>query len=176
MFVQNAGYEGLQPIESVTDDVLDAIIATNLSSTILLCRTLVPAMKANGWGRLIFLTSATTCASDINGHSIYTATKCGLEGLARTLAVELGRSGITANCISPGSYLTDQARGVLGKLEAEAGKAAYDMFATMSAIGRWGDPTDLMGALVLLASDAGRFITGEVLRVDGGLAIKLTPS
>ena len=176
VFVHNAGYEGLQSIEHVTESTLDAILTTNLISAVLLTRAFVPAMKRNGWGRIIFLTSATTAASSIEGHGVYTASKCGLEGLARTSAVELGRFGITVNCISPGCYLTDQAKGVLRSLGEEQGKAVYNAFATMTAVGRWGEPEDLVGLLVLLAGDAGRYITGDVIRVDGGLAVKLRPS
>jgi NAD(P)-dependent dehydrogenase (short-subunit alcohol dehydrogenase family) len=176
ILVHNAGQEGLQQIDQVTESTIDAILGTNLIAAILLTRAFVPGMKQNGFGRLIYIVSATTMVSGTEGHSVYTASKCALEGLSRTLAVELGRAGITSNCLSPGSYLTDQAKGVLASMGERDGKAAYDMFANMTAVGRWGNPEDLVAPLLMLASEASRYVTGEVLRVDGGLAIKLRPS
>jgi len=176
VFVHNAGFEGLEPIEKITEPNLNAVLETNFIAAALLSQAFIPTMRKKGWGRLVFLTSATTSASSIEGHSIYTASKSALEGFARTLAVELGRSGITANCISPGTYLTDQATGVLKSLGEAQGKQVYKAFADMSAIGRWGDPREMIGLTLLLCSNASSYITGETIRVDGGLAIKLRPS
>ncbi len=176
VLVHNAGQEGIQPIESVTEAVMDDVLTTNFISAVLMTRAFVPGMRQNKWGRLVYVVSATTMVAGDNGHSVYTASKTALEGFARTLAVELGRSGITANCLSPGAYLTDQARGVMDSLGPEGAKAAYDMFASMSAVGRWGNAEDLVAPLLLLVSDHARFLTGDVLRVDGGLAVKLHPS
>jgi NAD(P)-dependent dehydrogenase (short-subunit alcohol dehydrogenase family) len=176
VLVHNAGQEGLQPVDQVTEKTMDAVFATNFFSAVQMTRAFVPGMKQNGWGRLVYISSATTRVSGTEGHSVYTASKCALEGYARTVAVELGRSGITANCLSPGTYLTDQAKGVLSSLGEVNGKVAYDAFSRMTAVGRWGNPEDLIAPLLLLTSDASRFLTGEVLRVDGGLSIKLRPS
>lgn len=176
VLVHNAAQEGIQPIESVTEEVMDNVLTTNFISAVLMTRAFVPGMRANGWGRLVYVVSATTMVSGDNGHSIYTASKTALEGFSRTLAVELGKSGVTSNCLSPGTYLTDQAQGVLKALGEEGAKAAYNMFASMSAVGRWGNPEDLVAPLLLLVSDHARFVTGDVLRVDGGLAVKLHPS
>jgi NAD(P)-dependent dehydrogenase (short-subunit alcohol dehydrogenase family) len=176
ILVHNAGFEGIQPIESVTEETMDNVLATNFVSAVLMTRAFVPGMRKNKWGRLVYVVSATTMASGANGHSIYTASKTALEGFSRTLAIELGRSGITSNCLSPGTYLTDQAKNVMAQAGDEGAKAIYDMFASMSAVGRWGNPEDLIAPLLLLISDHARFVTGEVLRVDGGLAVKLYPS
>jgi len=176
VLVHNAAREGLQAADQVTEQAMDAIFGTNFFSAVLMTRAFVPAMKQNGWGRLVYITSATTQVSGAEGHSIYTASKCALEGYARTIAVELGHAGITANCLSPGTYLTDQAKGVLASMGEANGKLAYEAFASMTAVGRWGNPEDLIAPLLMLTSDASRYVTGEVLRVDGGLAVKLRPS
>ena len=176
VLVHNAGQEGLQAVDQVTEKTMDATFGTNFFSAVQMTRAFVPGMKQNGWGRLVYVVSATTMVSGTEGHSVYTASKCALEGYARTAAVELGRFGITANCLSPGTYLTDQAKGVLSSMGEANAKAAYEAFSSMTAVGRWGNPQDLVAPLLLLTSDASRFVTGEVLRVDGGLAIKLRPS
>jgi gluconate 5-dehydrogenase len=97
-----------------------------------------------------------------------------LESYARTAAVELGPFGITVNCISPGTFLTDLAQERMD-LDPASAKAVYDSYASMNAFRRWGNPRELQGPLLLLASEAGSFITGTVLHVDGGLGIRMRP-
>ena len=82
-------------------------------------------------------------------------------GLARASALDLGPHGITVNCIAPGPFLTDLPATVLSDAEKKA-------FAERTAVGRWGDPKELVGPGLLLASEAGSYITGETLVVDGG--------
>jgi NAD(P)-dependent dehydrogenase (short-subunit alcohol dehydrogenase family) len=95
------------------------------------------------------------------GRNAYSATKSALIGLARANALDLGRYGITVNCIAPGPFLTD----LPGRLLSEAEKQE---FAKVTALGRWAEPKELVGPVLLLASDAGGYITGETLVVDGG--------
>ena len=92
---------------------------------------------------------------------MYSATKSALIGLARASALDLGAYGITVNCIAPGPFLTD----LPGTLLTQEQKKA---FAERTALGRWGDPRELVGPALLLASDAGSYITGTTLVVDGG--------
>ncbi|HUB94560.1 MAG TPA: SDR family oxidoreductase, partial [Stellaceae bacterium] len=94
----------------------------------------------------------------------YAAAKAGLIHLTRTLAIELGRHGITVNAIAPGYFTTDLNRDFMA---SEAGRALVGRI----PLGRSGEPPDLDGALLLLASDAGAYITGAVLPVDGGHAV-----
>src|SRR5262249_23221997 len=125
-----------------------------------LTRAIVPQMKERKWGRIIHISSIMGLASK-HGRNVYSATKSALIGLAKASALDLGRSGITVNCIAPGPFLTDLPTSVL-TAEEERG------FAEKAALGRWGDPKELAGPALLLASDAGSYITGSVLLVDGG--------
>ena len=129
-----------------------------------LTRALVPQMKARGWGRIIHISSVMGFISKA-GRNSYSATKSALLGLARASALDLGSHGITVNCLAPGPFLTDLPASLLSKEEQQA-------FADHTAIGRWADPKELVGPALLLASDAGSYITGQTLVVDGGFIIK----
>jgi len=91
----------------------------------------------------------------------YSATKSALLGLARASALDLGAHGITVNCIAPGPFLTDLPMSLLSDAEKRT-------LSDHTALGRWGDPKELVGPALLLASDAGSYITGQTLVVDGG--------
>jgi NAD(P)-dependent dehydrogenase (short-subunit alcohol dehydrogenase family) len=96
----------------------------------------------------------------------YSATKAALIGMAKASALELGPLGITVNCIAPGPFATELPMSILSKEEQEA-------FARRTALGRWGQPHELAGPALLLASDAGSYITGSVLVVDGGILCRV---
>jgi NAD(P)-dependent dehydrogenase (short-subunit alcohol dehydrogenase family) len=160
ILINNAGTNVPQPIEGITDKDWDTVLELNVTSVMALTRALVPAMKARKWGRIIHISSIMGQVSNA-GRAAYSATKAALMGLARGSAFDLGSCGITVNCIAPGPFLTD----LPGRLLSAEEK---DKLARMTALGRWGDPRELVGAAVLLASDAGSYITGETLVVDGG--------
>jgi NAD(P)-dependent dehydrogenase (short-subunit alcohol dehydrogenase family) len=160
ILINNAGTNQPQLTEAITDAVWDRVLEINLSSIMVLTRALVPQMKERRWGRIIHISSVMGYISK-EGRSIYSATKAALIGLARTQALELSPFGITSNCIAPGPFLTDLPASVLSEEEKR-------LFAQRTAIGRWGDPKELVGPALLLASDAGSYITGETLVVDGG--------
>jgi NAD(P)-dependent dehydrogenase (short-subunit alcohol dehydrogenase family) len=94
-------------------------------------------------------------------RNVYSATKAALLGLARASSIDLGPFGITVNCIAPGPFLTDLPASILSDAEKKA-------FADRTCVGRWGDARELVGPALLLASDAGSYITGQALVVDGG--------
>jgi NAD(P)-dependent dehydrogenase (short-subunit alcohol dehydrogenase family) len=98
-------------------------------------------------------------------RNIYSATKSALLGLARASALELGPYNITVNCIAPGPFMTD----LPGSMLTDAQKKH---FAERTAMGRWGQPREMAGPALLLASEAGSYITGSVLLVDGGTLVK----
>lgn len=160
ILVNNAGTNKPQAIDAITDEVWDNVLEINLSSVMALTRALVPQMKQRRWGRIIHISSIMGTVSK-EGRNIYSATKSALMGLARASALDLGPHGITVNCIAPGPFLTDLPASVLSDAEKK-------VFADRTALGRWGDPKELMGPALLLASDAGSYITGETLVVDGG--------
>jgi NAD(P)-dependent dehydrogenase (short-subunit alcohol dehydrogenase family) len=160
ILVNNAGTNIPQAIDQIKDEDWDAVMEINLNSIMVQTRALVPQMKSRGWGRVIHISSVMGFISK-EGRNAYSATKSALIGLARANALDLGRYGITVNCIAPGPFLTD----LPGRLLSEAEKQE---FAKVTALGRWAEPKELVGPVLLLASDAGGYITGETLVVDGG--------
>lgn len=164
ILVNNAGSNNPQAIDAVVDADWDRIIELNLNSVMALTRAVAPGMKARRWGRIIHISSIMGLASK-EGRNSYSATKAALVGMCKATAQDLGAFGITCNCIAPGPFLTD----LPGKMLSDAEKAK---FAERTAVGRWGDPRELAGPALLLASDAGSYITGTVLVVDGGTLCK----
>jgi len=161
ILVNNAGSNIPSPIDKVRDEDWDRIVQLNLSSCMALTRALVPAMKERHWGRIIHISSVLGLGGK-GARSAYCATKAGIIGLARAGALDLGPYGITVNCISPGAFLTDLPMSLLSDAEKKK-------FTERTALGRWGEPHELMGPVLLLASDAGSYITGTALVVDGGV-------
>jgi len=160
ILVNNAGTNTPQVTEQIRDEDWDRVLEINLSSVMALTRALVPQMKTRRWGRIIHISSIMGFISK-EGRNIYSATKSALIGLARAEALELGPFGITANCIAPGPFLTDLPAHILSDEEKR-------VFAQRTAVGRWGEPAELVGPALLLASDAGSYLTGETIVVDGG--------
>ena len=164
ILINNAGVNLPEPIDEVTDEKWDRSLELNLSSCMALTRALVPQMKQRRWGRIIYVSSIMGLASK-EARKSYSATKSALIGLARANALDLAAYNITANCIAPGPILTDL---TINLLSDEQKKLA----AERTALGRWGQPSDLKGTALLLASEASSFITGSVLLVDGGMLTK----
>jgi NAD(P)-dependent dehydrogenase (short-subunit alcohol dehydrogenase family) len=164
ILINNAGTNKPQAIDAITDEVWDDVLEINLSSIMALTRAVVPQMKERRWGRIIHISSIMGVLSK-EKRNIYSATKAALSGLARASAIDLGPFGITVNCIAPGPFLTDLPGSILSDAEKKA-------FADHTALGRWGDPKELVGPALLLASDAGSYITGETMIVDGGYVVR----
>jgi NAD(P)-dependent dehydrogenase (short-subunit alcohol dehydrogenase family) len=160
ILINNAGTNKPEAIDAVTDEAWDEVLEINLSSVMVLTRALVPQMKARRWGRVIHIASVLAFLSKEKRNG-YSATKSALLGLARASALDLGAFGITVNCIAPGPFLTDLPMSLLSEAEKQT-------FSDHTAVGRWGDPKEMVGPALLLASDAGSYITGQTLVVDGG--------
>ncbi|MDP4792435.1 MAG: SDR family oxidoreductase [Verrucomicrobiales bacterium] len=160
ILVNNAGVNTPQPIDEITDEAWDRVLEINLTSIMRLTRALVPAMKAQRWGRVIHISSVLGVGSK-PARNAYSASKAALMGLAKASALDLGPHGITVNCIGPGPFLTDMPMSLLSEAEKEE-------FSNVTALKRWGQPRELAGPALLLASEAGSYITGEMLLVDGG--------
>lgn len=164
ILVNNAGSNTPQPIDEILDDDWDRLVELNLSSCMALTRALVGPMKERKWGRIIHISSILGLSSAA-GRSVYSATKSALIGLTRAGANDLGGDGITVNCLAPGPFLTDLPASLLTEEQRSA-------FARNTALGRWGRPEELVGPALLLASEAGSYITGATLVVDGGALVK----
>lgn len=162
IMVNNAGlYTSLsrRPFFELPPEEWDRVIAVNLKGPWLCARAVYPAMKKQGYGKIINIASATFFSgSPLWSH--YVASKGGLIGLTRSMAREVGDEGICVNAIAPGFTLTDASRTVMPDAET------YGV--TRGAIKRAEQPEDVTGLLVFLASDASNFITGQTMVVDGG--------
>jgi 3-oxoacyl-[acyl-carrier protein] reductase len=165
ILVNNAGispkHSGLKaPVETMDEAEWRKVLDVNLTGAFLCSRACLPHMKANGWGRIVNIASqAGRTRTDIAGAH-YAASKAGMMGLARTLAVEVGKDGITCNSIAPGRIETPMA--------AEAGAAVNAAYLTRIPVGRLGTPDDVAAAVAFLASDEAGFISGVTLDVNGG--------
>jgi NAD(P)-dependent dehydrogenase (short-subunit alcohol dehydrogenase family) len=164
VLINNAGTNRPQAIDAITDETWDEVMELNLGSVMALTRAVVPDMKKRRWGRVIHISSVMAFISK-EKRNVYSATKAALLGLARASAQDLGEHGITVNCIAPGPFLTDLPMSLLSEAEKKA-------FADHTALGRWGQPEELVGTALLLASNAGSYITGQTIVVDGGYVIK----
>lgn len=160
ILINNAGMNAPQAIDQVADETWDRVVEVNLNSVMALTRSLVPQMKERKWGRIVHISSIMGQVSK-EGRNVYSATKAALMGLAKASALDLGPFNITVNCIAPGPFLTDMPMSVLSDVEKK-------VFADRTALGRWGQPRELVGPALLLCSDAGSYVTGQVLFVDGG--------
>lgn len=160
ILINNAGTNCPQPIDQIRDEDWDRLMELNLNSVMVLTRALTPQMKERRWGRIVHISSILGLGAK-EARNAYCATKSALVGFAKASALDLGPFNITVNCIAPGPFLTDLPMSMLTDEQKKA-------FAERTALGRWGSPAELAGPALLLASEAGSFITGTVLLVDGG--------
>ncbi|HKT72180.1 MAG TPA: SDR family oxidoreductase [Steroidobacteraceae bacterium] len=180
IFIGNAAIDCLEHVELIKDESIDAMCQVNISANVELIRGLVPYMRKQQWGRVILISSATTiCTSPHEGAGMYTAVKGALNAFTRTCATELGHDGITVNSLVLGMFLTDIVRDIFSQIDQAhgpgAGDAAQRSFSSMTALGRLGECQEVEGVVQLLASEAGRYITGSSLVLDGGISIMLRP-
>ena len=161
--VNNAAVRDRRALEEIGAEDFRRLIETNLVAQYELSRVAARHMAARGQGRLVFVSSMVGPRS-FQGDPAYTASKGGLEALMRALAVELGPKGIGVNAIAPGFFLTD------GNAPFFSQPRVVEL-ATRIPLRRFGQPDELVGAVIFLASDAASYVTGQVLTVDAGLSV-----
>jgi NAD(P)-dependent dehydrogenase (short-subunit alcohol dehydrogenase family) len=161
ILINNAGTNIRGSIEQLTEADWDAVVDTNLKGPFLCARAIGPGMVKRGWGRVINLGSVLGVIA-LAGRAPYASSKAGIINLTRVLALEWAGTGVTANAICPGAFGTEMNRQLLDD------PVKYQEFVKRIPMGRWGEPEELGGAAVFLASDAASYVTGSALFVDGG--------
>ncbi len=163
VLVNNAGVSWGAPLEEMPLERWRQVLEVNLTGAFLVTQAAVPAMKAAGWGRIVNVASVAGLVgspAEILDAVGYAASKGGLIALTRDLAVKLAPFGITVNAVAPGFFPTRMSEKLLERVG--------DQVVAGVPMGRVGKPGDLKGVVVFLASEAARYVTGQVLAVDGG--------
>lgn len=167
VIVANAGIAHRVPLDQLTDEKWDHTFDIDLKGMLRVIRPAAPGMKARGKGAVICLSSIMGVAYGWDEHVHYSAAKSGVVGLVRGLAVELARSGIRVNGVAPGYIRTAQ----LLSEKHSLGPVAAETVGEIIPLGRIGQPDDIADVVVFLASNGARYLTGQVIAVDGGLLV-----
>ena len=162
--VNNVGLIRPHVLEQVTLDALDAVLDVNLRTAVQLTQAALPAMREQGWGRVVNIASAAALGAP--QRTAYVAAKAGLIGCTRGWALELATTGITVNAVAPGPLETE-----LFRENNPPGSEGEIRYLGMIPMGRLGRVEEIAAAIVFLLSDDASFITGQTLFVDGGASI-----
>ncbi len=158
----NAGiFTNMARIEEMTEGDWDKILTVNLKGTFLTVKACLPQMLRQKYGRILITSSTTGNRTAIIGLSHYAASKAGINGFIRNVAIELAEHNITVNGVEPGNILTEGMMEVVGQEYVRMNEAVIPM-------GRLGEPEDIGYAMTFLASDEAKYITGQTIIVDGG--------
>jgi 3-oxoacyl-[acyl-carrier protein] reductase len=160
--VNNAGITRDNLFMRMSDEEWDDVIAVNLTATFVLCRAAVRNMMRRRYGRIINIASISGVLGN-PGQGNYAASKAGMVGMTKSLAREIASRGITANCIAPG-FIETPMTGALNEKQVAAIAGAIPA-------GAFGKPEDIAAAVVYLASSESRYVTGETIHVNGGMAM-----
>ncbi|MBO1013953.1 SDR family oxidoreductase [Achromobacter sp. SD115] len=165
ILVNNVGARNRKTLRDTSPAEIRELIDTDMVAGMLLAKFAAERMVRQGSGRLIAITSVVGELARA-GDAVYPAAKQGLTGMVRALAAEFGGYGITSNAIAPGTFATET------NAEMVADPAVGPRIAERNPMGRWGEPEEIAGAAVFLASPAASYVNGHVLVVDGGLSIQ----
>jgi len=162
ILVNNAGIQRRGPLETIEESIWREVIETNLTAVFLMSKRVAKEMIARRSGKIINICSLM---SEITRPTVapYTASKGGVKMLTKAMAIEWAKYNIQANGIGPGFIVTELNRALLDDQEFNA------MVRSRTPAGRWGEPSDLAGAAVFLASRASDYVTGQIIYVEGGL-------
>jgi gluconate 5-dehydrogenase len=166
ILVNNAGIQRRAPLAEMTEEQWRAVIDTNLTSAFLVSRAVAPRMIARGAGKIINICSVMI---EVSRPTIanYAAAKGGLKMLTRAMAVEWAKHGLQCNGIAPGYFVTELNKALVENVDFNK------WICGRTPAGRWGQPHELAGAAIFLASRASDFVNGQILTVDGGLLASL---
>ncbi|MFO7603500.1 MAG: SDR family NAD(P)-dependent oxidoreductase [Gammaproteobacteria bacterium] len=166
ILVNNAGITDFVRFQDITDEDWNRMLSVNLTGTFITTQVVLPDMEAQGWGRVINIGSSSVLSGTAE-MTHYTASKGGVMGLTRSLALELGPLGITVNTIAPGSILnTVMSEDRLERL----GISREDMIRRLP-VQRAGNPDDIANAVFWLAAEESGYVTGQTIAVNGGRAV-----
>jgi NAD(P)-dependent dehydrogenase (short-subunit alcohol dehydrogenase family) len=161
ILINNAGINVRKNVTDFTFEEWTSVINTNLVGAFLMCRSFVPRMKGESYGRIVNLTSIMSHIS-LPGRTAYSASKAGLLGFTKALALELAPEGITVNGISPGPCATEMNTPILQNPELN------QQFISRLPVGRWGKVEEISALLLYICSPAAGFLTGTDILIDGG--------
>ncbi|WP_205746959.1 SDR family oxidoreductase [Deinococcus sp. KSM4-11] len=162
ILINNAGIQRRTPLTDVTLELWNEVLTANLTAAMLVSREVAPHLLARGSGKVVNILSLM---SELGRKTIapYTAAKGGLKMLTRAMCAEWAAGGVQVNGIGPGYFTTEMNQALL------ADAAFTTWIEARTPAGRWGDPSELVGAAVFLSSEASNFVNGQVVYVDGGL-------
>ena len=166
VLINNAGIQRRHPLVDFAQEDWDAIVATNLTAPFVVSQAVLPGMIARREGKIIHVASLM---SELARPTVvpYTAAKGGVRQLTRGMAVELAPHNIQVNAIAPGYFATELNRALIDDVEFNA------WVCKRTPAGRWGEPPEIAGLAVFLASPAANYITGQMLVIDGGMSVAL---
>jgi len=165
VLVNNAGVLRDRSLSRMTSEDWDVVLDVNLKSVFLVSRAIEPHMRAARWGRIVNLSSIA--ALGVVGEANYSAAKAGVQGLTKTMAIELGRHGITVNAVAPGFVVTEMTRRVAERMNMSIDELSALMMKDI-VVGRSGTPDDIANAVAFFVDRRSSFVTGQVLYVAGG--------
>ena len=163
--VTNAGIVRDNLLFRMTDDDWDAVLNVHLRGSFLMSRAVQGHMTSTGWGRIVNLSSVSALGN--RGQANYAAAKAGLQGFTKTLAIELGRFGVTVNAVAPGFIVTEMTAATAARVGIPF-EAFQQAAIAMIPAGRVGTPDDVAGVISFLAGDDASYVNGQVIYVAGG--------